>query len=395
MKLNKDLIYIGFGVLFEKALPFILTFFFIKKIDDQEYGLWVLYFQFVLIFSSTIISPVQLFFNREFRNTYSDRLNIYNSHIILPTLLFFLAVLFIFYDVALVHSALCLFTIISLTLNNLLFNYLRFKGKNLTYFIFSLFRFFCFNIILISSVFYYNKIDINSLFIAYIVSNMIVIFFFKKIVVLKTKKYKIHEFIKLCIYGLLTLSLGGIDKLVLLNTNLTIMDLAVLGYALVFANSTSIVVEAFKKYFSPIYFKDFNDFGFYSNETIKKTLRANIFLGFFQISFPFLLFFIIDFFDFSKDSLIGPDFFFLLFLLSFSLFVHNIYHFINPFLFYINKSHYLSIGIFIIAFLFTVIVVNIEELNLIKVSFVKIMSSIVLILICFISMKFLKFKKYV
>ena len=66
MIFNKNLVYITFGVFLEKALPFIISFLFIKQIDDLDYGLWILYFQIVIIFSSTILSPLQLFFNREF-----------------------------------------------------------------------------------------------------------------------------------------------------------------------------------------------------------------------------------------------------------------------------------------------------------------------------------------
>ena len=51
---HKNMLYILFGVLFEKAFPFILGFLFIKSISDLEYGLWVLYFQVVLHHRYTI-----------------------------------------------------------------------------------------------------------------------------------------------------------------------------------------------------------------------------------------------------------------------------------------------------------------------------------------------------
>ena len=63
MIFNKNLVYITFGVFLEKALPFIISFLFIKQIDDLDYGLWILYFQIVIIFSlSSFVSKTVSFF---------------------------------------------------------------------------------------------------------------------------------------------------------------------------------------------------------------------------------------------------------------------------------------------------------------------------------------------
>mgnify|MGYP001173659607 CR=1 FL=1 len=392
---HKNILYILFGVFFEKAFPFILAFIFIRYINDIEYGTWVLYFQVVLIFASTIISPLQLFFNREFNKVNFDRIKIYNFQLIVPVFIFFLIIFYLFFDVLFLNLVLSLLSVVTLILNNLLFNYLRFNNQNFKYLLFSFFRFFCFLTLLSSFVVFNDTLQIESLFIAFVLSNLIVIITLRKLIEIKTHKYKIQEFLKLCSYGILTLSLGGLDKLVLLYTNLDILDLAMLGYALVFANSTSIMVEVIKKYFSPIYFKNFNDIKFYSPSTIKKTMKANVFLVFFQVSFPFLLFLILDYFQLTKESLIGVDFLYLILLLSISLAIHNLYHFINPYLFYINKSHYLSLIIIVTALFFVISILSVEQMSLVKLAFYKIISSLLLIALSFYCLKFLKQKNNV
>ena len=392
---QKNILYILFGVLFEKAFPFIIAFIFIRYIDDTEYGLWVIYFQLILIFASTIISPLQLFFNREFNKVNFEKIKIYNFQLIAPVFILFLLIFYVFFGVLFLHLVLSLLSVLTLILNNLLFNYLRFNDQNLKYLLFSFFRFIFFLTLLSSFVTLNDKLQIEGLFIALVSSNLIVIIVLRKLIEIKTQKYKIQEFLKLCTYGILTLSLGGLDKLILLYTNLGILDLAMLGYALVFANSTSIMVEVIKKYFSPIYFKNFNDLKFYSPSTIKRTIKANVFLVFFQVSFPFILFFILDYFQFTKESLIGVDFLYLLLLLSVSLAIHNIYHFINPYLFYINKSHYLSLIIIVIAFVFVISILSVEDMSLIKLAFYKIISSLLLIALSFFGIKFLKQKNNV
>ena len=387
---QKNIIYILFGVLFEKAFPFIIAFIFIRYINDIEYGMWVIYFQVILIFASTIISPLQLFFNREFNEVNFEKIKIYNFQLIAPVFIFFLLIFYVIFDVLFLHLVLSLLSVVTLILNNLLFNYFRFNGKNLKYLLFSFFRFICFLSLLSSFVILNDKLQIEGLLIALVLSNLIVIIVLRKLIEIKTQKYKIQEFLKLCSYGILTLSLGGLDKLILLYTNLDILDLAMLGYALVFANSTSIMVEVIKKYFSPIFFKNFNDLKFYSPSTIKRTIQANVFLAFFQLCFPFVLFLILDYFQFTKESLIGVDFLYLLLLLSISLAIHNIYHFINPYLFYINKSHYLSLIIIVTALVFVISIFSVEQMSLIKLSFYKIISSLLLITLSFFCVKFLK-----
>ena len=392
---RKNMLYILFGVLLEKAFPFIIAFIFIRYIKDAEYGMWVIYFQIILIFTSTIISPLQLFFNREFNKDNFEKIKVYNFQLIAPVFIFFFVIFYVGFDVLLLHLVLSLLSVVTLILNNLLFNYLRFNDENQKYLVFSFFRFICFLIILSSLVILNDTLQIEGLFIALILSNLIVIIVLRKLIKIKTQKYKIEEFFKLCAYGILTLSLGGLDKLILLYTNLDILDLATLGYALIFANSTSVMVEVIKKYFSPIYFKNFNDLKFYSRSTIKRTLKANVFLVFFQVSFPFMLFFILDYFQLTKDSLIGIDFLYLLLLLSISLSIHNIYHFINPYLFYINKSHYLSYIIILTALVFISLIFYVEQMSLVKLAFCKIISSFMLITLSLLCMKFLKQKNSV
>ena len=236
---------------------------------------------------------------------------------------------------------------------------------------------------------------IEHLFYSYIFGNLFVILIYKRKINLKFKTYKIQEFLRLCIYGILTISLGALDKLILLETNLDLKDLAVLGYALVFANSTNIIVEGFKKYFSPIYFNDFKKNNFYTYETISKTVKANLFLLIIQISFPFILFYVIDYFSLTKQSLIYDNFFNLIFIFSLSLFIYNIYHFSNPYIFFKNKSHILSVLLIIVGFSFISLVFIFENINLIQLAYIKVFTTLILALGTLFITVFYKNKTYV
>ena len=211
---------------------------------------------------------------------------------------------------------------------------------------------------------------------------------------LKFNSYKTKEFLRLVIYGILTISFGGLDKLILLETNLDLKDLAVMGYALVFAGSTNVIVEGFKKYFSPIYFNDFRKYNFYTPETISKTIKAILFLFVVQISFPFILFFLMDSFSLIKQSLIYNNFFYLILVFSLSLFIYNIYHFSNPYIFFKNKSHILSALLIIVGLSFIILVLKIEEINLIQLAYVKLLTTVILAFGTLLISIFYKTKNY-
>lgn len=395
LNLCKNILYIFLGVFFEKTLPLLIALFFISYISDAEYGLWIIYFQIILIFSSTIISPLQTFFNRNFYTTSDKKLVIYNSNLIASALILFALIFHLISDAFPLDIFLSLISVITLILNNLLFNYFRFDGKNLKYFVISFFRIFSLVAILCGFISVNGEIELSSLLIALIVSNSIVILLMRHVIVFQPQKYKLKEFSMLCLYGTLTLSLGAVEKLVLLYTNLDILDMATLGYALVFAGSPSVVVEAFKKYFSPIYFKNFNELGFYSSSIIRKTIHVNIFLVFFQILFPLGLFSLLDRLQFTKNSLIGADFIPLLLLLSISLAIHSLYHFINPYIFFISKSGYLSLIILITGLIFTCLVFSFGPTSLLKLSIFKITANMILVTFTWICAKNLKINNHV
>lgn len=66
MKFNKTLFLTTIGVIFEKIFPLLISFIFINKIADAEYGLWIICFQFFLFFISSIATPLTLNFNKNF-----------------------------------------------------------------------------------------------------------------------------------------------------------------------------------------------------------------------------------------------------------------------------------------------------------------------------------------
>ena len=65
MKFNKTLFLTTIGVIFEKIFPLLISFILINKIADAEYGLWIICFQFFLIFNSSIATPLTVCYQKK------------------------------------------------------------------------------------------------------------------------------------------------------------------------------------------------------------------------------------------------------------------------------------------------------------------------------------------
>ena len=335
--LNRNLIFIGLAVFFEKILIFLISFVFVHFIKDEVFGLWILYFQLILIGYSIIFSPLEINFNINFfKNT--DRPVIYNTKLIVSLLIaysFFLQ----FYTNNITELILIIISICAFGFCNYILNYFRFENLNIKYlkFTFVKFLFFCFFLFMAR-----NNITINHLLILFILSNILIIVLNFSKLSFSSRTLKSWNFLMLSIYGGITLIVSALDKLSFSKFNLSLEDLATLGYALSFCSIPVILLEVVKKYFTPIIFNDLNKNKSYSRIIVKKLSYSLIALTIFQFLFPFIVFLIFKKFNFLKISLITNDFLQIMMFLNIGLSIFNIYHFINPIFFYFEKSKYLS-----------------------------------------------------
>ena len=62
------------GAKLDKILPLIIAFFLTSYMSNESFGYWTQYFVILTVVSSTIISPFQLFFSRDFSQKKTNRL---------------------------------------------------------------------------------------------------------------------------------------------------------------------------------------------------------------------------------------------------------------------------------------------------------------------------------
>lgn len=381
MKLNKILFFTAFGVLFEKVFPLLISFVFINKIANEVYGLWIIYFQFFLIINSSIASPLILNFNNNFFSSSNGKINILETRIIiLISLLGFLVLLFV-PNTSILSVFLIIVMVFSSVFYLLISNYLRFLEQNLRYAKYSSIRFFLFACCLISFS-YDNQLSVNEIVISFIVANSLpLIRFFRIFNISLYNRDFTKEFLKLSIYGVSTFFLSGIDRSVLGFYGYDLVSIATIGYAAAIANVPSILTEIMKKYFSPRFYRDFNSYGFYNRDTIKITLGFYIVLTLIQLLFPLILFFILKSAKLLKDSLVSKNFILLIFVFSIAMAIYNLYHFLNPIIFFKNKSQRLIYILFISSMIFLILLklpfFNLDAL--LKVGLIKLFANVILV----------------
>ena len=383
MKFNETLLFTTIGVLFEKILPLLISFIFINKIDDVQYGLWIICFQFFLIINSSITTPLTLNFNKYFFASTSKKIHIAEARLIILIFLLSFAVLLLVPNISLLIACLVTVMIGCSVFSSLIFNYLRYSEQNLKYALYSGIRFFLFFFCLISLGFD-DEIEINEILQSFIISNSLPFIGFIKCfkITFKSKDFK-NEFLKLSFYGVTTFFLSGIDRAVLGFYSFDLVSIATIGYAGTIANVPSMLTETLKKYLSPLFFRDFTLKGFYSNKTIKSTTVFFIGLTLVQLILPIVFFFILKKTELIKNSLVTTDFISLIIVFSLSMAIYNLYHFLNPILFYKNKSEKLIVVLLLCSTMFllllTVPVVFIS--TILKVSLLKLLTSILLVML--------------
>lgn len=385
MIINRTLFYTTIGVIFEKISPLLISFIFINKIADEEYGLWIICFQFFLIFNSSIATPLTLNFNKNFFTSTNKKINISEARLIILIILLSFTVLLLVPNTSLPIAFLVTAMICCSVFSLLIFNYLRYSEQNLKYALYSGLRFFLF----LFCLFFFgfdNQLEVKEILLSFIISNsLLFIGFVKKFkITFKSKDFK-NEFLKLSFYGVITFFLSGIDRATLGFYDYDLVSIATIGYAATIANVPSILTETLKKYLSPLFFKDFTLKGFFSDKTIKSTTVFFIGLTIIQLIFPIVFFLILKETGFVKNSLVTSDFISLIVVFSLSMAIYNSYHFLNPIIFYNNKSEKLIFILGLCSTMFLLLLkIPFEFLNpILKVAFLKLITSILLIIFTF------------
>ena len=241
MKFNKTLFLTTIGVIFEKIFPLLISFIFINKIADAEYGLWIICFQFFLIFNSSIATPLTLNFNKNFFTSPNKKINISEARLIISLILLSFTVLLLVPNASPLIAFLVTVMICCSVFTLLIFNYLRYSEQNLKYALYSGIRFFLFLIFLIFFGFD-SQLEVKEILISLIISNILPFISFIKLfkITLRSIDFK-NEFLKLSFYGIATFFLSGIDRAVLGFYGYDLASIATIGYAATIAMEHELV----------------------------------------------------------------------------------------------------------------------------------------------------------
>ena len=189
-----------------------------------------------------------------------------------------------------------------------------------------------------------NSISFKTLIRCYIYSHIPVIIYHASLfeVQWKVDFKRLKEFVRLCIYGISTSLISGIDRLILVDAGYSYQELAIYAYALAFSALPSFAIEAVKQFISPSIYHDLTKKGVYSKSTSKKLALFITILVTLQFILPYLAIQIAEYLGMYNSILIpanGINSLVMLFNFGFAL--HICYHFLNPYLFYYDRTRIL------------------------------------------------------
>ena len=348
MKLSqsKGLFFNLFGSTLDKSLPFVISLILVKFMSKYDYGLWSEYFQILTVVVSSIVSPLQLFFSKDYFKVVNTKVALYNTYLILSFLMIAWIVIVCFYPQfsSAILSLEPLILIVFYFLYSYLALYLRYSGQDRKYAMISFARAFLF-ILILGTIYYLNEsIKFSDIMRSYVFCHLPVILYYFKSFQLKLKLdlSRLNEFIRLSIYGISTSLLSGLDRLILISSGYSYEELAAYAYAITFSSLPSFVIEAAKQYLSPVIYKDLSFNGRYTSATKSKLLITIVLLIVIQFTIPYAaikLTILINIFD---NGLVNSSVIYkVVTILNIGFAAHIVYHFVNPYLFFYNKSHLL------------------------------------------------------
>lgn len=370
MKKNRINLYANvFGAILDKSLTLLIAFFLTKYLTKEAFGLWTQYLQLILICAATLISPVQLFFSREFFKDKSKPLKLFNFGALMIVLFLLGLIVFLFYKELLLLN----FIVIEMLISTFLYvvyrlnsSYLRFNKKDILYAKLSLLRFAIFLTTIF--IFWLNEEDITyeQLVHAFFIAHLPFVLSLRKNIEIsfKINKTNILEFFRLMVYGIFTSLLSGIDKIIVTKAGYSYEELSYYAYALAIASIPSFFIEGVKQYLQPMLYNDLSSAGGYTRKSVKRIVKFVLIIFFIQITLPFLSFEILKFFKLVNQAYINTnEFYWLLGWFSFTFCIHTIYHFVNPYMFFYDKSVYLLILQVFSILIYVFLVLDSNKLN--------------------------------
>jgi len=343
--LKFSVIYNLLGSLFDKGLPIIISVFLTKYMTVNDYGVWSLFFQFILIINSLCTTPLTTIFSRSFFKNKEEnpKIKIFNLKDI--SLLFLVATIlfYSFFAPININILVELPALVCLALYTYLGLYFRFKKEDKKYFLYSLLRLGIFSVGIWMSIFFTGTVSYRNLIILFIVCHIpSLLVSFKNMSFTNNETKDKKDFYSLAAYGLSTSLVSGLDKFVIIAAGFSINFLAFYSFIYTLTNAPTIIIEALKKTIQPTMYKELSESEKISTNTIKKILIVIFVILIVQFSAPIILFRVLE-----KLNLINSEFlhvddtYIFITILSIGAFFQAMYHFINPIQFYFKKSNFL------------------------------------------------------
>ena len=363
-KENYRLLYNVVGAFLDKSLPFVISIILTNFMTLADYGVWVQFYQVVVVVSASILSPIRLFFSREFDLKKKQKLDFYFSPIIFSFLL--IPYFFIQNKIIAINSFQGVAVILLFVFYSLNSIFLRFSYKDFEYVKISVLRIFLFVVFTFSFVFFSKQITVHNLLISFLIAHLPFLFLATKNISFQFKFHheKFGEFFRLFIYGLSTAMLGGIDRIIVIEAGYSYENLSFYAFALAFASLPSFLTEAVKQYMAPTLYQNLSKLGAYSKKTLKKLSLFIFVLCLLQLMIPFAAFKIMMGIGVLNITFINPETFYLaLLIFNFGFIFHIVYQLIAPYVFFFDKSLYLLIIQLFAITIYSFLLFYVNDLN--------------------------------
>jgi O-antigen/teichoic acid export membrane protein len=344
------------GTFLDKGMPLIIGVLLSNYMSSETFGTWSLYYQFLLIVNLIATSPVLGFFGRYFfQPTYVDKgvMIIYNYVVVFSILLISFIIFYSFFQSFTAVSILEILSLIGFTSYIYYTLYLRFIKEDFKYVISAFLRIIILSSIILIGYLINQDISYELLILAFSLSHSLSLFQAFKRYKLE-KKYaniEMKEFLSLSMYGISSSTVNGSDKFIIFALGNSKAFLGVYSYFFTLASAPNLLVEAFKKIYTPIQFKEYAENGKLSSKTVRGIVYFLIGFSILQFAGPIILYKILVYLNLvNTDYLATDNVEYLLLLFSFGLYGFSIYHFINPYLIYFKKTIFMT-GSLILAFI--------------------------------------------
>ncbi|WOI24021.1 lipopolysaccharide biosynthesis protein [Nonlabens ulvanivorans] len=349
------------GTFLDKGMPLIIGILLSKYMSSESFGTWSLFYQFLLIVNLIATSPVLGFFSRYFfQPSYDDKsvMIIYNYAFVFLILVFSFIIFYGFFQPFTRVSLLEILSLLGFTSYIYYTLYLRFIKEDLKYVLSALLRIIVLIVIIAIGYYISGIITYELLITAFCLSHVISLIQALRKYQLKKKyaRIELREFLSLSIYGISSSTVNGSDKFIILALGNSKAFLGVYSYFFTLASAPNLLVEAFKKIYTPTQFREYAEGGKLSSRTKKGITAFLLVFGFIQLAGPLILYRLLLFLNLvNVEYITVENVEYLLLLFSFGLYGFSIYHFINPYLIYFKKTLFMTFSLaiaFVIYLLF-------------------------------------------